>query len=348
VLTALSFKEPDRVPLFYRDVPEVEQRLLRDLGLKDREDLLRFFDIDFRWVGPEYCGPPLGDETRGCRRDIWGVEYQYTRFSESAGYWEAVTQPLSDAENPDDLNEYPWPSITWFDFSTLSEQVDQSGEYALMTAPGVASPGILHITQFLVGMEKNLMNLVLDPTFFRALVERILDFLKPFVDRMLEAGGDRIDFFRVGDDYGTQNGLMLSPKHWRELVQPSIQQLNEVVRRHRGHLYLHSCGAVRDLIPGFIETGIEVLDPVQVKAAGMEPGQLKREFGEQICFCGGLDEQELLPRGTADEVRSGVNRLLDVMAGGGGFILGPTHNFQDDIPTENIVAMYEAAREWKY
>lgn len=349
VLNALQHHEIDRVPLFYRDVPEVEDRLLRDLGLDDREKLLQEFDIDFRWVGPEYVGPSLADEASGRRRDIWGVEYAYTKFSDDAGYWDAVTNPLADAVSPNDLEGYPWPQLEWFDFSTLPDQVDRYDEYAIMTAPGPASPGFLQTPiQALVGMEKSLMDMVDNPEFFQALVLRISAFLEPFVDRMLEAAVGRIDFFRIGDDFGTQRGLLFSPGLWRNFIQPAFLPLKAIAQKHGAYLYLHSCGSIRQLIPDLIETGVDILDPLQVKAQNMDPADLKREFGNRICFSGGVDEQELLPRGTTEEVKSGVRRLLDVMAPGGGFFIGPTHNFQADIPTANIVAMYEAARERKY
>ena len=349
VLTALNHKQPDRVPLFYRDEPAVERRLLNDLGLKDREELLRYFDIDFRWVAPEYIGPPLADDQAGWRRDIWGVEYQFTKFSQRAGYWEAAAHPLADCSDPAALADYPWPTLDWFDFSTLPAQVKMYEEYAVMTSPGFASPGILQLPiQNLVGAEKSLIDIAMNPEFFRALVDRVLDFLDPFVDRMLAAAGGRIDFFRMGDDFGTQRGLLIGPAQWRELIQPAVKQLADLAHAYDAHFYLHSCGAVRELIPDFIETGVDILDPLQIKAAGMDPAELKRDYGGSICFSGGVDEQELLPRGTPAEVKSGVRRLLDIMAPGGGFFVGPTHNFQDDIPTENIVAMYEAARDWKY
>ena len=349
VLTAMEHRAPDRVPLFYRDVPEVEQRLLRDLGLKDRQELLQHFDIDFRWVGPEYIGPCLSDEETGRRRDIWGIEYQYTKFSDGAGYWEAVTHPLADATDPKVLEDYPWPSRDWFDFSTIADQVSRFDDYAIMTAPNFSSPGILQTpVQALVGMERSLMDIVINPEFFKTLVQHVLAFLRPFVDRMLQAAGGRVDFFRMGDDFGTQRGLLIGRNHWREFIQPALKELGDIAHAYGAYVYLHSCGAVRELIPDLIETGVDVLDPLQVKAAGMDPPELKQEYGNSLCFSGGVDEQELLPRGTPDEVRLGVHQLLDTMAPGGGFFIGPTHNFQDDIPTANIVAMYEAAREWKY
>ena len=349
VLMALGLSEPDRVPFFYRDVPEVEARLLRDLGLQNTEALLEHLDIDFRWVAPEYTGPPLAGEDAGLQRDIWGVEYRYSRFSDGAGYWEVSRHPLADATDPGELKDYCWPSMDWFDFSALAGQAMACEEYAIMTSPGFASPSIFTSTILpLVGLEKCLIDIAMNPEFFRALVEHVLDFLRPFADRMLDAADGRIDFFRIGDDFGTQRSLLIGPTHWREFIQPGLRQLAEIAHSHGTHVYLHSCGAVRELIPDLIETGVDVLDPLQVKAAGMDPAELKRDYGEKLCFSGGVDEQELLPQGTPAEIKSAVHRLLDTMAPGGGFFVGPTHNFQDDIRTENIVAMYEAAGEWKY
>ena len=165
---------------------------------------------------------------------------------------------------------------------------------------------------------------------------------------MLQSANGKINFFRLGDDFGTQSGLLMDVGMWEQYIQPAFIKMNEVAKKYGAHYYQHSCGSIRDLIPSFIETGIEVLDPVQVKANRMAPSELKAEFGNKICFSGGVDEQDLLPHGTPEEVKKGVKKLLDDMARGGGFFLGPTHNFQDDIPTENILAMYEAGKAWEY
>lgn len=349
VLTALGRVEPDRVPLFYRDAPEVEKRLIRELGRRDREDLLRFLEIDFRWVGPAYVGPPLEDEQSGRKRDIWGVPHKYVPFSNTAGYWEVETHPLKDCDNPDDLDDYRWPSLDWFDFSTLKDQIVQYDNFAIMTAPDYSSPGILQSPiQKLVGDEKSLIDIAANPDFFDALVSRILDFQLPFIDRMLSSAGGRIDFFRIGDDFGTQRALLIGRPMWRERIRPALRAMVDVAARHGAHCYLHSCCAVRDLIADFVDIGIEVLDPVQVQAMGMEPKSLKTQYGNTICFSGGVDEQQLLREGTPRQVREGIFQLLEDMAGGGGFFVGPTHNLQDDIPTENILAMYEAARDFSY
>ena len=347
VLTALRRGQPDRVPFFYRDVPETRNRLLRDLGCADDEELLRRLDIDFRWVQPAYVGPTLDDPATGIRRDIWGVEYRYVSFSGSDGYWEPVAHPMTGWTDPDRLDEWPWPDLAWFDFSTLPEQIERHDDYAIMTWPNYCSPGLLQCPiQALVGEEQSFLLPLTEPGFFRALTAKALEFNVAFVDRMCSAArlpdGRGIDFFRIGDDFGTQQSLVMSPAMWREFIAPGLKAMADTARQHGAHYYQHSCGAVRALIPDFIDIGVEVLDPVQVTAAGMVPAELKTEFGDRLCFSGGVDEMHLLREGTADDVRRAVVELLDAMAPGGGFFLGPTHNFQVDIPTENIVAMYEA------
>jgi len=243
VLAAVRHEEPDRVPLFYRDVPEVRSRLMRDLGCGDYESLLQRLDIDFRWVGPEYVGPLLEDESTGRRRDIWGVEYEYVPFSETAGYWETASHPLGDCDDPAALADYVWPDLKWFDFAALGDQIAAREDYAIMTAPGVASDGILQFPiQCLVGSEKSFLDMAMNPGFFDALVRRVLDFRLPFIERMLAAAGDRIDFFRIGDDYGTQNGLLIGPEMWRQRIGGALREMAGVASRHEligdSHLFM--------------------------------------------------------------------------------------------------------------
>ena len=347
VLAAAQHRQPDRVPLFYRDVPEVEERLLKDTGLRDREELLTFLKIDFRWVAPAYAGPPLGDPKTGTVQDVWGVRHDYTAFDAKNGYWEVTDPPLANCTDYRDLDSHPWPSVDWFDFSGLETQVKRYADYAIMTAPGFASPGVLMTIQNLMGIQKAWTDLLANQDLIRAMIDRIMDFIVPFSDAMLGAAGERIDFYRLGDDFGGQTGLLMRRELWRDMLQPPLSTLGALARRHGARYYHHTCGAIRELIPDLIETGVDVLDPVQVKARGMVPAELKREFGDRICFSGGVDEQELLPAGSPSQVREAVFELLDAMAPGGGFFIGPTHNLQVDIPTENILALYEAAHEWQ-
>ena len=345
VLHSVKHEMTDRVPFFYRDIPTVEKRLLKDLKLNSRDELLQYFDIDFRWVAPLYIGPDLVRKN-GNILDIWGVEYKYIK-NEDSGYWKNIFPPLSGIDDPDALDNYPWPSVDQFDFSLLDGQLEKYKDYAIMTSPGFASPGVFLTIQELIGMERSMTDMLLNPEFFLKLTEKILDFNLRFIEKFFTTANGKIDFFRIGDDYGTQRGLLISPQSWQQFIQPSLARMSIIAKQCGAYYYHHSCGAVSELIPMLIETGVDVLDPMQIKAVGMSPERLKKDFGKQICFSGGVDEQEILNNGTPEEVEKHVNSLLDIMAPGGGFFIGPTHNLQDDIPTENIIAMYKAASAWK-
>ncbi len=348
VLKAFNHEETDRVPFMYRDLPEVRERLKKDLGVITDDELFEYLEIDFRWVEPRYIGPKLELEN-GNKRDIWGVEWKYTKFSNDAGYWNEVDHPLKDAQTVENLENYNWPKLEWYDFSKLEDECDKYKEYAIMTSPGIASPGIFQSPiQPLIGVERSLMEPYMNSDFFKALVDKVLEFQIPFIEKMMQAAKGKIDFFRIGDDFGTQSGLLVDIPMWEEFIQPAFMKMADVAKKYGAHYYQHSCGSVRDLVPSFINSGVEVLDPVQVKAHRMIPTELKAEYGDKLCFSGGVDEQELLPNGTPKEVKEGVYKLLNDMARGGGFFMGPTHNFQDDIPTKNILAMYESGKTWKY
>ncbi len=345
VLSALSHHETDRVPLMYRDVPEVRLRLKNDLGLQTDDELFEYFDIDFRWVEPEYIGNKI-ISMENYRKDIWGVEWKYTHFSQNAGYWNETTHPLIEVHDPDTLDDYPWPTVSDWDFSKVDSFCDQYSEYAIMTAPGIASPGLFQTPiQQLIGVERSFTDPYMNPSFFEKLIGKILKFHISFIDTFFSSAKGKIDFFRIGDDFGTQQGLLLDIDMWEHYFLPAFQQMADTAKKWGAHYYQHSCGAVRDLIPSFIKAGVEVLDPLQVTAKGMNPAELKELFGQAITFSGGVDEQNLLPFATPSKVKEETKNLIRTMSGNGGFFLGPTHNFQEDIPTENIVAMYEAAKE---
>ena len=348
VLKAFNHEIPDRVPFMYRDVPEVRERIKKDLNLASDDELFEHLDIDFRWVGPKYVGPKMELEN-GNKRDYWGVEWKFTQFKEGAGYWNEVDHPLKDAQSIEDLENYQWPQVDWWDFSEIEADCDKYADYAIMTAPGIPSPAIFQSPiQPLLGVERSFMEPLMNPEFFEALIQKILDFQIPFIEKMMKTGNGKIDFFRIGDDFGTQQSLLMDTETWKYFIQPAFRQMADTAKKYGARYYQHSCGAIRDLIPDLINTGVQVLDPIQVKAERMIPAELKADFGDRLVFSGGVDEQELLPHGTPKEVKAGVKQLLDDMAQGGGFFVGPTHNFQDDIPTENILALYEAAKEWKY
>lgn len=347
VLKTLLREPVDRVPFFYWGVPEFTDKMAKHLGLADRDQLMDYLDVDFRWVEPVYVGPPLIDPSGKKKKDIWGVGYTKVG-SEGFEYWDVTDFPLKGMTEPQMLESYQWPKIEWFDFDSLEAQIRKYRDYAIMTAPGYSSPGLFRIAQRLIGKESFEEVMMLHPKFFKVLCDKITDFYTEFVERFFAVTGDKVDFIRIADDFGSDSGLTITPEIWEKYCAPAITAFTATPLKLGVKFYMHSCGAVRKLIPELVTAGADVLDPIQTRAWGMEPTGLKKDFGGMISFCGALDEELLLRQATPAEVKEGVRDLLDHMAPGGGFILGPSHKLKVETPVENVIAMYEAAKEWKF
>jgi len=168
-------------------------------------------------------------------------------------------------------------------------------------------------------------------------------------EKALSLLGDLVDVVQEGDDYGGQQGLLISPRIWRDVFKPRLHQLFSHIKRCAPHVFIffHSCGSIYEIIPDLIEVGVDILNPVQVAAANMDTKRLKREFGDCLTFWGGgVDTQKILPRGTPEQVREEVKRRIEDLAPGGGFVFATVHNIQADVPPENILAMWEAVQEF--
>lgn len=237
VLKAMAHTETDRVPLMYRDVPSVRERLKKDLTLKTDDELFELLDIDFRWVNPKYIGgKTISEDTY--RKDIWGTEWKLTMFSERGGYWNEISHPLADITDPAALDDYPWPKVSDWDFSEIESFCDKYSEYAIMTAPGIASPGVFQSPiQELLGVERSFMEPFINPQFFRKLVEKVVDFHVEFIDTFFKAGNGKIDFFRLGDDFGTQQGLFFSPEMWEDLFLDGFKRMGDTAKKYGAHYY---------------------------------------------------------------------------------------------------------------
>ncbi len=198
---------------------------------------------------------------------------------------------------------------------------------------------------FLRGIDPLLMDMALQPEMAHWLMDRFTDFYLDFFNRMLSAARGRIDILRAADDLGTQRGLFFSPAMFRTFIKPRLKKLIDMTHSHGVKFLFHSCGAIRPLIADLIEIGVDILDPLQAAADGMEPQVLKDTYGDRICLHGGICTQYLLPKSTPDEVRAEVRRCVEILGAGGGYILAPCHVLQTDVPTENILAMSDAGFE---
>jgi uroporphyrinogen decarboxylase len=208
--------------------------------------------------------------------------------------------------------------------------------------------GILEMACRLRPMDKMMMDLALGEPAVSHLLAIITELKARFWEAALDELGDLIDVVVEADDYGTQESMLVSPEMYRQRFKPLQAELFAVIKKRLsdGFIFFHSCGNVRELIPDFIEIGVQILNPVHIRAAGMEPAALKHDFGQDICFWGGgVDTQGVLPNGTPQQVREDVKRNVAALAPGGGYVFNTVHNIQADVPPENILAMWEAFRE---
>jgi uroporphyrinogen decarboxylase len=269
-------------------------------------------------------------------------------------YFEPAGPPLAGVtgiaqldHHADAIESYDWPAF--FD-EPLSRIAERARELHDETDRAVVFNLQCHVLAgglFLRGFEAFMIDLVADPGFATALLERLTDAYVRRVERVFAELRGRIDVVLLNDDLGTQNGPMLSLDCYRRLIRPHQERLFGAVREHAGvPILFHSCGSVRRFIPDLIEAGVAALNPVQVSAAEMDSADLKREFGDRLTFWGGgCDTQSVLAGGSAGEVRDEVRRRVRDFAPGGGFVFTQVHNIQPDVPPENIVAMLDALRE---
>lgn len=347
VLATIHHAEPDRVPMDFHGNAGVLARLHRDLGTSSHRELLlrlRSDIVDLRGVAdPAYCGPvPFSrDLDGGVRENLWG--WRQRAVPTATGVEDCFVEfVLSGASSIDELERHRWPNPDWFDFSCFAAQLDPWRDFAVM-ATGAS---IFQHATFLRSMEQLLFDMATQPALAHWLMDRFTDYYLDYFDRMFTAAPGRVDILRVADDLGTQQGLLFSPDMFREFVQPRLRRLVTMAHSHGVKVMFHSCGAIWPLIDAIIEAGVDILDPLQAAADGMDPAALKSEYGARICLHGGICTQRLLPSGTAGEVRAEVRRRLEILGHGGGFILAPCHILQTDVPTANILAMSDAGLQF--
>jgi uroporphyrinogen decarboxylase len=338
VLTAIARKQPDRTPADYKAEPEVNAALMAQLGMGDYEPLLGRLEVDVRRIEPRYQGPPKKALADGITEDYWGIRARTMRTS-VASYDMFVETDLWKAASVEALERHPWPSPDLFDYSVMAGQAAQHPEHAILYEGSdlFTRPSILR------GMENILVDMAMRPEMAHYVIGKFTDFYCEDLTRALEATRGGFQLYCEWSDYGTQGGLLMSREMWRQFAEPYLKRLVDICHSSGVAFMLHSCGAIRDLVPDFIRIGVDILDPIQVMAAGMESAGLKRDFGDRMTFHGGIDTQSTLPFGSPEDVRAEVLDRVATLGAGGGYIIAPSHNIQPDTSAENILAMYEPA-----
>lgn len=342
MLAAIARQPVDRIPTDAWCTAEVNASLRHHFG--EEADIAAALHLDgFRGAGPAYIGPPLPAMPEGESIDYWGIRRKNMAY-ETGVYSEVSVPALAQARTIDDLRRYPWPKTEWFDFSAMPATLREHRK-THATQCGYMAPFYFH--NLLRGLEQSLLDPLEDPEFTHELVSRITDFFLAFHRKMFETCAGLIDVTQVTDDLGCQTGPLISLALYREFYRPGHDRMIRLAKEFGVKVMHHDDGSCRAFLPDLVEMGIDILNPVQWNCPGMETAELKREYGQKICFHGGIENQKILPFGTPEEVRAEVRHCIDTLGSDGtGYIVCSCHAIQPVTPVENIVALYDEA--WRY
>ncbi|HOE11652.1 MAG TPA: uroporphyrinogen decarboxylase family protein [bacterium] len=346
VLTALACREPDQVPLDYSANPGIDRRLKAHYGLSpdDDEGLRLALGVDFRWVDVDYVGPRLHPEIPGRRvNDQWGIRTRWIEH-ESGGYWDYCDFPLKEADE-ETVAAWPMPSPDDYNYKLVPETCDRYREYALFTG-GAGLCDIINSTGMLRSMEEVLVDLITDNPAGLLLIDRKIEIHLETTRRTLEAARGKIDFLWMGEDLGTQIAPIISLDLFHKHIRPRHQRFVDLAKSFDLPVMIHTCGSSSWAYEDFIEMGIDAVDTLQPEAVNMSPEYLKKTFGGRLAFHGCISTAGPVATGTPEDVIANVRQTLEIMMPGGGYCCAPTHQLQDNSPTENVIAMYDTAREY--
>ena len=329
-------KPVDRLPCDIWATDEVIEMLCKELGCNDQWQVFDKLQIDAPYkVEPRYIGPELEADC-----DIWGVKFREVDYG-TGKYDEAVKHPLANAKTVKDIEAHNWPSADWFDYSDVKNQIERHKSRPIRA--GYIEPFLFYC--YMRGMEQAMMDMVICPDMVECAFDRMFKFATKQFKRILEAADGQIDITVPAEDLGSQTGPLFSPEHFRRFHKPRFKKYIDLAKQAGVFAFYHTDGAARTFIPDLIGMGIDILNPIQWRCPGMERKGLKKDFGEQLTFHGGVDNQEILPFGTPQEVRDEVIRCFETLGIGGGYICAPCHNIQPNTPVKNILEMYETIWE---
>lgn len=376
ILAALNHRESDRIPYDLAGTTwtgitnTAYQNLLKLLGIDNEtlvwsdviqqivipsEEILNRINVDVRGIFPLTSHNwDVYSKLKDCGDyfeyfDEWG----FTHHLPKNGHWfSLVKHPMSevDFDSEELIENYSWPDAANKQrFLGLREKAIQyRNQDKIVFTKGLCA-GLFEMHQRVRGMENAMLDPFLFPVNSYKLVGKLADLKIEFWDAALNELGDVVDIVGEGDDYGTQQSQLIDPEQFREYYRPHFTRVLKFIKEKapKVKLMFHSCGNVRPIIPDLIEMGVDILNPVHIAATGMEPVQLKKDFGNDIVFWGGgIDTQKVLPSGTPQEVKNDVKRNIEALAPGGGFVFSTVHNIQAEVPPENIIAMFDALKEF--
>jgi len=373
VLAALDHREPDRVPIdlggnqtgIHRGA---YRKLIDRLGLDEEivimdlvqqlaqpsERVLERLHVDTRYVAAggakSFAGGVVRRE-RGGRvwhdfTDEFGITWSMP--DDEPFYFDISHSPLAGL-SLDEIRAYPFPKgddPTRFEgLRDRALRLRNETPYAVISG---ISGVVYEICWYLRGLENLFIDMMTQPQVLEAIIDRTLGFWLDWFRLFLDEAGDVVDVIMIGDDLAGQNGPLFAPRIYRQIIKPRQKRLVRYIRsRTKAKIWYHTCGSVLEYLPDLLDNGIDILNPVQISAKGMDPARLKAEFGDRLVFWGGgIDTQHVLPRASPQEVREHVRRNIEAFKPGGGYVFNNVHNIQRDVPPENVLAMFDAAYEF--
>ncbi len=341
ILQQLAIPEKEILDLFQVDIISLERSFLQsdrewnEWKLPDnskveipKESMPKWFDNE--WVLMD------GDRIKA-------------RMPESCLYFENCNPPLENAVSELDIQNYNWRIYTDEYFRTIenkAKQLNEETDYAIM---GSFGGNIIEEYQVLRGYSNSMLDLVADPNFAEALIGKLTEVHLTNLEKYVQAVSNYIQVIQMGDDLGMQSGPQISLDLYQAYIKPAHKKIYQYVKNNSDlFLFLHSCGSIYDFIPDLIDTGVDILNPVQFSATNMDSKNLKEKFGDKITFWGGgVDTQKILPFGSQEEVTNQIEQQMNIFSPGGGFVFAAVHNIQANVPTENIIKLFETAIKYR-
>lgn len=324
---------PDRVPMDYWGTPEITTKLMEYFSCGTTHELMKKLRVDYPVsVNPKYVGPQIP-----INEDVFGIRYNNFNYG-TGNYDEVIYSPLAGYRSVEEIEEkYLWPDPDWWDYGKIPEQLEGREEYPVRG--GGSEPFLTY--KYLRGDEQAMIDLVENPDIVEYCLGKLFDLAYENTCRIFEAIPGKVSMAYIAEDMGGQTNLMISPKHIRRFLFPGMKRMIELTHQAGVKVFHHNDGNCSRILPELVDLGIDLLNPIQWRAVGMERETLKQKYGQKIILHGAMDNQYTLPFGTVEEVRQEVQDNLRILGQGGGYILAPCHNLQPITPIENILAMYE-------
>lgn len=345
VFAAFNHKEYESVPAYVRIIEnweshkdyfhvESQEELFNRLGNTIRSFAPKSTDKIENSLSADYQSQVTLDKS------IWGIPTEF-----AGTHSDSIARPLGRAETIQDIENHKWPSGSTWDFTKMNEKLKSENNLARLSPSWM--PVFSRLTE-LFGMEKAMTGMYMNRPIIEAALSRIDNFYSEFFQNMLSKCGKNLDIFGLGDDFATNNGLMIDPEIWRELFKPLYAKYIGMAKEHGLFALMHSCGNITAVLPDLIDIGLDGWQTVQTHLSGQSAELIKREYGKHITFVGAIDSTNVLCKNDPESVRTHVKKQIDILARGGGYICAPDHIIQSDVPSENIEALYDECKKWQF